>query len=72
MARTRQTVLGIEYSLCQRREQFDVVTLKTQHRADVKIPELLSRLVADCQRQRGFSIYDRCRAMYDRRAARRG
>jgi hypothetical protein len=26
----------------------------------VKMPELLSRLVADCPRQRAFSVYDRC------------
>jgi hypothetical protein len=64
----RQSVLGIECALCQRREQFDVEALKREHGSDVKMPELLSRLVADCprQRQRAFSIYDRCRAVYDR------
>ena len=63
-----QAVLGITCDLCQRREQFDVEALKAQHGGDVKMPELLSRLVADCPRQRlrAFSVYDRCRAVYDR------
>jgi hypothetical protein len=61
-----QAVLGIACDLCQRREQFDVEVLKVQHGGDVKMPELLSRLVADCprQKQRAFSVYDRCRAVY--------
>ena len=65
-----QSVLGIECGLCQRREQFCVEALKAQHGGDVKTPELLSRLVADCprQRQRASSIYDRCRAVYDERS----
>ena len=47
-----QAVLGITCDLCQRREQLDVEALKAQHGGDVKMPELLSRLVADCPRQR--------------------
>jgi hypothetical protein len=47
-----QTVLGIVCDLCDRREQFDVEALKRQHGGDVKMPELLSRLVDDCRRQR--------------------
>jgi hypothetical protein len=62
-----QAVLGITCDLCQRREQFDVEALKAQHGGDVK---MLSRLVTDCprQRQRAFSVYDRCRAIYDERS----
>jgi hypothetical protein len=63
-----QTVLGIVCDLCQRREQFDVEALRRQHGGDVKMPELLSRLVADCPRQQAFSIYDRCRVIYDERS----
>jgi hypothetical protein len=65
-----QAVLGITCDLCQRREQFDVEALKAQHGGDVKMPELLSRLVTDCPRQRqsAFSVYDRCRAIYDERS----
>jgi hypothetical protein len=64
-----QAVLGITCDLCQRREQFYVEALKAQHGGDVKMPELLSRLVADCrrQRQKAFSVYDRCRAIFDER-----
>ena len=63
-----QPVLGIECDSCQRRKQFDVEVLKELHGGDVKMPELLGRLVADCPRrpQRSFSIYDRCRAVYDK------
>jgi hypothetical protein len=63
-----QAVLGITCDLCQRRGEFEVGALKAQHGGDVKMPELLSRLVADCprQRQRAFSVYDRCRAVYDK------
>ena len=38
--------------LCQRREQFDTEALKREHGGDVKMPELLGRLVADCPRQK--------------------
>jgi hypothetical protein len=65
-----QAVLGITCDLCQRREQFDVEALKLQHGGGVKMPELLARLGADCprQQQKSFSIYDRCRAVYDKRS----
>ena len=65
-----QAILGITYELCQRCEQFDVAALKAQHGGDVKMPELLSQLVADCPRQlqKSFSVYDRCRAVYDKRS----
>jgi hypothetical protein len=63
-----QAVLGITCDLCERREQFDVGALKREHGGDVKMPDLLSRLVADCPRkqQKSFSVHDRCRAVYDR------
>jgi hypothetical protein len=63
-----QAVLGVTCDLCQRRAQFDVEALKAQHAGDVKMPELLGRLVANCprQQQKTFSVYDRCRAVYDR------
>jgi hypothetical protein len=66
LSEMHQSVLGIECALCQRREQFTVEALKAQYGGDVKMPELLSRLVADCPRHRAFSIYDRCRAVYDK------
>jgi hypothetical protein len=65
--RTQAAFASAHPARSQRREQLDVVALKAQHGGDVKMPELLSRLVADCprQRQRAFSISDRCRAIYD-------
>ena len=66
----RVPTIGIECDLCQRREQFDVEALKREHGGDVKMPELLGRLAADCPRrqQKSFSVYDRCRAVYDKRS----
>jgi hypothetical protein len=64
----RVPVLTGVCDLCDRREQFDVEALKRQHGGDVKMPELLARLVADCPRQQAFSNYDRCRAVYDERS----
>ena len=65
LSEMRQAVLGITCDLCQRRQQFDVEAVKAHHGGDVGMPELRSRLVADCPRQQAFSIYDRCRAVYD-------
>ena len=31
------------------------------------MPDLLPALVADCPKRRSFSIYDRCKAVYERR-----
>jgi hypothetical protein len=41
----RVPVLGIACDLCQRREQFDIESLKLQHGGGVKMPDLLSRTV---------------------------
>jgi hypothetical protein len=42
--------------LCQRRERFDIESLKRQHGGDVKMPELLSRLVAVFETDEQFSL----------------
>jgi hypothetical protein len=65
----RVPTIGIFCALCQRRETFDVESLKLQHGGDVKMPDLLAPLVADCpkRQQRAFSVYDRCKAVYERR-----
>jgi hypothetical protein len=64
----RVPTIGIFCALCQRRETFDVESLKLQHGGDVKMPDLLALLVADCpkRQQRAFSVYDRCRVTYDK------
>jgi hypothetical protein len=49
-----------------------VERLMRQHSSDVKMPDLLVALVADCprvreaHRQGSFSVYDRCQAVYER------
>jgi hypothetical protein len=65
----RVPTIGIFCALCQRRETFDVESLKLKHGGDVKMPDLLALLVADCpkRQQRAFSVYDRCKAVYERR-----
>jgi hypothetical protein len=64
----RVPTIGIFCALCQRRETFDVGSLKLQYGGDVKMPDLLALLVADCpkRQRRVFSVYDRCRVTYDR------
>jgi hypothetical protein len=60
--------MGVSFPFPQ---HIPVESLKAQHGGDVTMPELLSRLVADCPRQmqKAFSIYDRCRAGRTRGAA---
>jgi hypothetical protein len=41
-----------------------------QYGWDAKLTDLLPTLVADCPERRAASVYDRCRAMYERREAR--
>ncbi len=47
---------------CGRRERHDGESLKRRYSWDVKGPDLLLALVADCP-----SVYDRCKAVYERR-----
>jgi hypothetical protein len=62
----RLPTICIVCALCQRRERLEVESLKLQHGGEVKVPDLLAALVADCPRRQAFSIYDRCPAVYDR------
>jgi hypothetical protein len=63
-------ILTVVCEPCGRRERFDVESLKRQHGGDVKMPDLLAALVADCPKARSFSIYTRCKAVYERRGER--
>jgi hypothetical protein len=54
-----------------RGERHDVESLKRQHGGDVKMRDLLAALVAECPKTRSFSIYNRCKAVYDK-ASRQG
>jgi hypothetical protein len=63
----RVPVLTVVCEPCGRRERYDVESLKRQHGGDVKMTDLLKTLVADCPKTRSFSIYDRCKAVFERR-----
>ena len=63
----RVPVLTVVCEPCGRRERYDVESLKRQYNGDMKMPDLLAALVADCPKQRSFSNYDRCKAVYERR-----
>ena len=39
--------------------------LIAKHGADMRLPELLTTL-ADCEKARSFSVYDRCKAKFVR------
>jgi hypothetical protein len=63
----RVPVLIVVCEPCGRRGGYDVESLKRQYGWDMKGPDLLSALVADCPKARSFSVNDRCRAVYERR-----
>jgi len=52
---------------CGRREQYDVETLKRRYGGEMKLTNLLATFTADCPKARSFSVYDRCKAVYERR-----
>ena len=59
----RGPTLGIVCEPCGRRGRYSVAKLMEQH-GDAKLTDLLQTL-ADCQKARSASIYDRCKAVYD-------
>jgi hypothetical protein len=54
---------------CGRRGTYNVAGLMEQQHGDAKLTELLVTL-ADCQKARSASVYDRCKAVYERLATR--
>jgi hypothetical protein len=63
----RVPVLTVVCERGGRRERHDVESLKRQHGGEVKMPDLLAALTADCPKRASFSVYDRCKAVYERR-----
>jgi hypothetical protein len=63
----RSPVLTVVCAPCGRRERYDVERLIRQYGWDAKLTDLLAALVADCPKTRSFSVYDRCKAVYERR-----
>ena len=52
---------------CGLRERYDVERLIRQYGWDAKLADLLPALVADCPKRRAVSVYDRCKAVFERR-----
>jgi hypothetical protein len=60
-------VLYIVCEPCGRRERYDVERLTRQNGRTAKLTDLLPALVADCPRRGSVSVYDRCKAVFERR-----
>ena len=63
----RVPVLSLVCEPCGRRERCDVERLTRQNGRTTKLTDLLPALVADCPKRRSVGVYDRCKAMYERR-----
>jgi hypothetical protein len=63
----RGTVLSVVCEPCGRRERYDVERLTRQYGWDAKLTDLLPALVVDCPKRGSVSVYDRCRALFERR-----
>jgi hypothetical protein len=62
----RHSVLTVVCEPCGRRERYDVERLIRQYGWDAKLTDLLPALVADCPKRRSVSVYDRCKAVFER------
>jgi hypothetical protein len=65
-AATSRPTLSIVCEPCGRCDWHDVADLTRSYGGEVKLPELLSKLVAECPKWGTASVYDRCRAVYGR------
>jgi hypothetical protein len=64
----RVPVLSVVCEPCGRRERYDVERLMRHNGRTAKLTDLLPALVADCPKRRWVSVYDRCKAVFERRA----
>jgi hypothetical protein len=62
----RSPVLTVVCDPCGRLERHDVEWLTRQYGWDAKLTDLLTELVADCPKRRAVSVYDRCKAVFER------
>ena len=67
LSEVRVPVLSVVCEPCGRRERYDVERLMRQYGWDAKLTDLLSELVADCRKRGSVSVYDRCKAVFERR-----
>jgi hypothetical protein len=61
----RQPTIEIVCEPCGRHGRYSVRRLIAAHGADARLTDLLAKL-ANCEKARSFSIYDRCQARYER------
>jgi hypothetical protein len=59
-------VLYIVCEPCGRRERYDVERLTSQNGRTAKLTDLLPALVADCPKRGSVSVYERCKAVFER------
>jgi hypothetical protein len=52
---------------CGRRERYDVERSTRQYGWDAKLTDLLPALVVDCPKRGSVSVYERCKAVFERR-----
>ena len=64
LADVRAPTLTIVCEPCGRRGRYNVQRLIAAHGADAKLTELLMTL-ANCEKARSFSVYDRCKARFE-------
>jgi hypothetical protein len=63
----RSPALGIVCEPRQRCERYHVEGLIRQYGADAKLPDLLPALSADCPKRASVGVYERCKAVFERR-----
>ena len=60
----REPTLTIGCERCGRRGRYNVQRLVAAHGADAKLPALLA-ILANCDKARSVSVYDRCQARFE-------
>jgi hypothetical protein len=64
LADLRAPTLAIVCEPCGRRGRYNVWRLIAAHGGDIRLPELKT-ILANCEKARAFSIYDRCKVKYE-------
>ena len=65
LADVRAPTLTIVWEPCGRRGRYNVQRLIAKHGADMKLPYLRT-ILANCEKARSFSVYDRCKVKFER------
>ena len=65
LADVREETLEIVCEPCGRRGRYNVERLMAKHGPGMRLPELKA-ILANCPKDRSFSLYDRCKVRYAR------